>query len=71
MQQLVVCQTALVEKYEDIRGQIFTSEQMARYAAYETARLQNILVYRGRTDDVYCQTEMPGEEVGTQVGAAA
>ena len=23
-------------------------------------------MYRGRTEDVYCQTEMPGEEVSTQ-----
>jgi hypothetical protein len=37
--QIVTLQAALIDKYEDIRSQIFTAEQMARYKAFE-ARLR-------------------------------
>ena len=45
--QLVILQAALVDKYEDIRTQIFTAEQMARYSAYEV--LTPMLIQLGLT----------------------
>eukprot|EP01047_Picozoa_sp_COSAG01_P037667 COSAG01_NODE_3009_length_6729_cov_42.834842_3_plen_112_part_00 len=65
--QLVLLQQALVDKYEDIREQIFSAEQMARYQKFENARLQNVLLVRGRTEDVAIQTMMPGEDAECQV----
>ena len=39
----------------------------ARYHKFENARLENVLLIRGRVEDVAIQTVMPGFDVGMQV----
>ena len=65
--QLLALQQALVDKYEDIREQVFSAEQMSRYHKFEAARLENMLVFRGRVEDIGIQTVMPGDDAETQV----
>ena len=66
--QLLTLQQALVEKYEDIREQVFSAEQMERYHKFESERLKKALEARGaRPIDVGVQTVMPGDDAQTQV----
>jgi hypothetical protein len=65
--QLLTLQQALVDKYEDIREQVFSAEQMTRYHKFEAARLENMLLFRGRVEDIGVQTVMPGDDAETQV----
>ena len=65
--QLLTLQQALVDKYEDIREQVFSAEQMTRYHKFEAARLENMLLFRGRVEDIGVQTVMPVDDAETQV----
>lgn len=66
--QLLTLQQALVDKYEDIREQVFSAEQMQRYHKFETERLKKTLEAQGaRPIDIGVQTVMPGDDAATQV----